>query len=208
MIPLRSATHHIDGFEWGVAKSLYHRLLRLSSQQGRHLYHLHQIVALLETDVFTILIRPHLKWKKITWTITEGLNSFRYKRLADVIKPRLLAISFPAFCQEVNLELELAGSEISQSMLVTSIEQCRRIELRKEDGSKLAYTGTTKYSWLSSKEQLFDYDDENQSSASESSIYEVLRLAWSSGVPKREYTSFDRVRCLEESLAEGTVRTI
>ncbi|KAF2108682.1 hypothetical protein BDV96DRAFT_256797 [Lophiotrema nucula] len=217
MIPLRSATHHIDidGSELGLipyfqqyhrpsqqrVDSPYLRLHRLSSQQGRHLYHLHQELALPDTKTFNKLIRPHLKWKRITWTINDS-RLMRYDRLTVEIMPILRAIHLPASCHEVNVELQLTECELSRTIQLASLESCQGIELRKEDGSKLVHTGTTKYS--RSKDLVIEYD-EKVGPIICPDIYEFRRLTWRSGVPKREYTSFDRVRCLEENLAESTV---
>lgn len=93
-IPLRSATFHISSH---TDHPIYH----MSAQQGREIYHLHDILGAFDKSNFTRFFRPHLRWKKVTWTICGqwmtrpvDLEAFRIAQIASFLAETMV----PASC--------------------------------------------------------------------------------------------------------------
>lgn len=70
VLPMRSTTHHFRYL--GSTSLLYNGsiwLHHMTSQGGADIYHLHDNLIALNVANFSKFLLPHLKWKKVTWTV-------------------------------------------------------------------------------------------------------------------------------------------
>lgn len=161
----------------------------MSSQQGRHLYHLHDITHTLNAAAISKFFRSHLQWKRITLTSRHGFHGFRFLRNLQLVLDGLHEIRFPVSCQEVNIELE-AVNNIPIGTFEQFAQEIKDIMLLKRDGSTLHFSpkGSKEYHWrwvMSHSKDALDYYN-----------IHTARLCWRAAGWKEGWT-YDHVNCLE-----------
>lgn len=223
LIPIKSATHHfqhlrrtsrlLDGDIW---------LHQITKQHGANLYHLHDHLVVLMKRNFTKFLLPHLHWKRITWTICAYplLPPLAGWREIDRVAELHTDIELPASCQEVNLEYEIREdvpgfqkglrqqTELCQKIGISScsdaqsgngaLEQTQQPRgLRKRDGTVLKFDASysKRYTWIGAGTAGYgptplDFDKVRVR-------YYTVRLCWRARVPRRDYTGYDYVDCLD-----------
>ncbi|KAF2007774.1 hypothetical protein P154DRAFT_516584 [Amniculicola lignicola CBS 123094] len=209
-IALQSATHHERTFgSWPDHEAGY--LFHLSAQQCAHLYHLHHSMSLIGGyryfERFTEL--EYMQWKKITVTLRADLwPDYVPEYPISEVNPsdRIKRIILPQSCQEFTVEIDTQEDFTRQIVWLRSLaNNLMQIDMNKRDGTKLRFhkEDTAEFRWTG-----MDYTARRPSfihtegTMPELVKYWLLRLCWRSGVPKREYESYDRVHCLSSALLE------
>ena len=190
----------------------------MTKQRGKDIYHMHDNLVALNSRNFTKFLLPHLRWKRITWTICAYLwppilAGYReIDRLADT----LAGIILPESCQEVNLEFEVREDvpEFRKS-IQQQAKLCQKIRvmttcglqgqvpvlqpagLAKTNGSILQFDATNSrtYTWVGSGQARWGTSALIRER--ETVKYHTIRLCWRARVPEREYTSYDCINCLD-----------
>ncbi|KAF2195254.1 hypothetical protein K469DRAFT_6432 [Zopfia rhizophila CBS 207.26] len=216
-IPLRSTTHHVHSRRTPQGQAVGdHWLFHLSSQQGQHLYHLHDYMTVIGLSSLSKFVTvPHLMWKKVTWTIRASLWPQWFAHdVAVKLDPHidLRTMTFPASCQEVNLELETLASMTEQrELLERYAKACRRVRLTRSDVTKLSLDSSSclEYTWTgppngSCTINTNTFLNHLQNDGSDVTLH-VIRLCWRSPGSSREYTHYDHLNCLKTELAKTGV---
>jgi hypothetical protein len=199
-IPLQSFTHHfryLGSTSWLYNGRIY--LHHMPSHLGAHMYHLHDNLVALNVSNFTKFFLPHLKWKRITWTICAYLwpPLLAGHNQIDDLSTTLDRIVLPGSCHEVTIEIE--SREDLRTTFVRIREQvlkCRGLTLSRDNGTALQFDEdlSCQYVWSGSGQARWGTDVQTRESQSMS--YHTVRLCWRSGVARREYVSYDRLDCL------------
>jgi hypothetical protein len=200
-IPLRSATHHFNHLgstSWLYSADIW--LHHISKQRGLELYHLHDNLIALNTNNFTKFFLPHLKWKKVSWTVCAYLwPPFLASRVAiERLSETLAGVLFPESCQEVTLELETREDMMSRwTELREQADVCRLLSLSRSDGVRLDFDDrfALQYTWVGSGQARWGSNE--ASNETEQKDYYTLRLCWRARVARREYMSYDWLDCLK-----------
>ncbi|KAF3049531.1 hypothetical protein E8E11_010055 [Didymella keratinophila] len=194
----------------------------MTKQRGADVYHLHDNLVALNRRNFTKFFLPHLRWKRVTWTICAYLwpPILAGYREIDRLAGTLAAIELPASCQEVNLEFEIREDvpEFRES-LQQQVELCQKIGVRsapnalpgavqaegleqpaglkKVDGAILQFdtTYSKQYTWIGSGQARWGTSALIREK--ESVKYRTTRLCWRARVPRRDYMSYDHINCLD-----------
>ena len=218
-IPIRSATHHfrhLGSTSWLYQGDVW--LHHMTKQRGADVYHMHDNLVALDSRNFTKFLLPHLRWKRITWTICTYLwppilAGYReIDRLADT----LAGIILPDSCQEVNLEFEAREDvpEFRESIqqqaklcqkirvmtarkLTGQVPVSQAVGLAKSDGSILQFDAknSKRYTWVGSGQARWGTSALIREK--ETVKYHTIRLCWRARVPEREYMSYDCINCLD-----------
>ncbi|KAF2625080.1 hypothetical protein BU25DRAFT_412888 [Macroventuria anomochaeta] len=224
-IPIRSSTHHfrhLGSTSWLYEGDVW--LHHMTKQRGADVYHLHDNLVALNRRNFTKFFLPHLRWKRVTWTICAYLwpPILAGYREIDRLAETLAGIELLASCQEVNLEFEIREDvpEFRES-LQQQAELCQKIGvasgeaadghtniaqpggtqqpagLRRSDGSvlHLDVTNSKRYTWVGSGQARWGTSALIREK--ETVRYRTIRLCWRARVPRREYMSYDRMNCLD-----------
>ena len=223
-IPVRSATHHfrhLGSTSWLYEGDVW--LHHMTKQRGADVYHLHDNLVALKKPNFTKFFLPHLRWKRVTWTICSYLwpPILAGYREIDRLAETLAGIELPSSCQEVNLEFETREDvpEFIDS-LREQIELCKKIGevsddrydertnptrvpnpqqltgLRKSDGSvlRLDFNYSKQFTWIGSGHARWGTSALIREK--ETVRYCTTRLCWRAPVPRRDYMSYDSLDCL------------
>lgn len=198
-IPIRSATHHVDFTQFGSPISNYERRLPyLTKQSGADLYHLHAYLNSLHLESMSQPFLPHLKWKRITWTLTgyhfasSENNHNEMLWAADI----LAELQLPASCQEVNLEV--GAPPQSWRNMEQFIQHCRNLDLNSKDGKKLPFDPRHAIFYEWHDEGGAHWDPKGTTRPTEDTVhYLTARLCWRATVPRRDYMSYDHSDCLQ-----------
>jgi hypothetical protein len=197
-LPLQSATHHLyeepsesfNPFDWD------HYLFHLSSQSGQNLYHLH-VTKWSSPFTFDAFLVPHLRWRKLTWTLCASEWSHEAMKSDFHVSKALAKAQFPKTCREVNLEYEsLEKFPKQRKLLRKCARECGEIQLTRRDGSKLAHDESSEYIWKGTTWLPHRGDNHWEGDYVEAK-YHVLRICWRANVPRREYMHYDHWDCLQ-----------
>lgn len=206
-IPLRSTTHHFQHL--GSTSWLYdggNRLHHITKQAGMNLYHLHDNLIALKAGQFTKFLLPHLRWRRITWTIRAYLLPpllAQYREIDD-LDYTLRSLVIPESCQEVNLEFETREDLVENwSTLQERASVCQQVTLKRSDSSVLEFDSkyALQYSWTGSGQARWSTSEITL--AKSTMTYRTIRLCWRARVPRRDYMSYDHMNCLRVDGVEG-----
>jgi hypothetical protein len=199
-IPLRSFTHHfryLGSTSWLYNGRQY--LHHMSSHLGLHMYHFHDNLVALHVSNFTKFFLPHLKWKRVTWTICAYLWPpllAGHNQIDDLAKT-LGQVVVPDSCQEVVVEIESREDlKTTWARIREQVEKCRGLSLSRDNGTGLHFDAdlSCQYVWSGSGQARWGTSVDSRER--ESMYYHTVRLCWRSGVARREYVSNDRLDCL------------
>jgi hypothetical protein len=212
-IPLRSSTHHfryLGSTSWLYNGDIW--LHHVSKQVGADLYHLHDNLVALKASNFEKFLLPHLRWRRITWTVCAYLlppllaELRERQRLAETVA----ALVLPASCQEVNLEFETREDLLPDwPGLEEQVGKCRGLGLRRADGMVLGIDEgfAVEYTWVGSGQARWGTSED--AVRRERMRYHTTRLCWRARVPRREYMSYDFLDCLGvEGDRDGVVEEV
>lgn len=222
-IPIRSTTHHfrhLGSTSWLYEGDVW--LHHMTKQRGAELYHLHDNLVALNRRNFTKFFLPHMNWKRVTWTICAYLwpPILAGYREIDRLAETLADIRLPTSCQEVNLEFEIREdvpefreslqqqAEICQKIGITKGEEAEGSQpagLTRNDGSMLQYdeSSSLRYTWMGSGQARWGTSALIRDR--ETVKYRTIRLCWRARVPRREYSSYDQMNCLDLANCDGIV---
>jgi hypothetical protein len=132
-------------------------LHHMSSQDGEHVFHLHDYIVNLPTArEFEKFLLPHLAWKKITWTIPAYVwpaTRTAYYDMDDVARV-LVDVLVPDSCAEVVLEMELRDDLARKwwESCMGQVEKCRDVVLKRRNGEELVFDKelAVEYTWMGS----------------------------------------------------------
>ncbi|KAF2268469.1 hypothetical protein CC78DRAFT_613175 [Lojkania enalia] len=189
-IPIRSTTYHIRSLQTRMSD---HRLHHISSQQGQHLYHLHDMCVRPDSTQLSRFIRsPHLQWKRISYTIWSGLNTPWTTSSLTMLLNTLEGVKFPASCQEVNVELETVEEDQQHVVFAHNQQLIWGSSLLRTDASSMQYSpeGSREFVWLEPARQV------HRSIVPQFNYY-TYRLCWRAAGSMREWEVYDHVDCLE-----------
>lgn len=199
---MRSYTCHIfetDNTGPGyTSKKLYH----LSSQLGRHIYHLHYTrvnnFATINTMAFWFSRFPsHLRWRRVTFTMRLDREIKRRAWLEDTGVNQLTEccskLLLPSSAAEFAIEFQILQSpEQFREFHDLVLELCKGSagQVRREDGAILSFDveDSKRYSWVGDNGWFSNVR------------YRCLRLCWKSEDWKarvREDRRYDYSQCLE-----------
>jgi hypothetical protein len=199
-IPLRSATHHFRHL--GSTSFIYIGdvwLHHMTSQRGADLYHLHDNLVALQASNFSKFLLPHLKWRRLTWTVCAYLipPMLAERREVERLAQTLAALVLPETCREVVLELE-SREDLGERWegMREQARKCCQLALRRSGGEALGFDEgcSVQYAWMGSGQARWGTSENSQ--AKKSMEYCTLRLCWWDGTARREYISYDHLDCL------------
>ncbi|KAF2019868.1 hypothetical protein BU24DRAFT_419473 [Aaosphaeria arxii CBS 175.79] len=192
-ISIRGATYHIalnsiGGSSYGWDHPLFH----ISSQLGKHLYHLHAFLTDMEDPLaMEKLLLPHAHWRRITWSGIHYGNPLTY---LDAARKQIIALRLPSSCEEVNLEVPtihylLAPTEDAPFVHAQQY-QLMDTYLTRTDGKTLSVDRSSLRLYNCQQSRLNGH------------LYNlVLRVTWRTASHQREYLHCDRLDCLRASLS-------
>jgi hypothetical protein len=150
---------------------------------------------------------------RASWWPRHGLYRNDESNTNFDIAASLVGVRLPSSCQEVNLELEcLRDDEQRRQILEKHAGLCRMVALRRREGEGLGSHEALRFDEEKSKEYTWTgmQSDHGTDDAHESTwaTYHVIRLCWSSGVPRREYMNLDHLNCLESGMVREVEKRI
>jgi hypothetical protein len=174
----------------------------ITKQRGAELYHLRNNLVSIYRINFENFFLQHLRWCRVTWLVCTYLwpPLLKYQHELESLTRTLPEILLPESCQEVALELETREDLLDRlAMLKDQAKVCRQPRLTRSDGAELGFDESLalQYTWTGSGQARWGPSAELPGKAS--MAYHTVRLCWRTNVARREYMSYDRLDCLNQS---------